>query len=306
MPSENELELINKYTRRNLTQDEVYIFSVVLCDNDIDRDNESFSTNAIYEMKNMFIGKTGIYDHNPKAENQTARIFDCQVEKVSGRKTVYGSDYYRLVAKAYIPKSEATKDFILAIDSGINKEVSVGCAVSYSYCSICGVSSQEGCSHKVGKKYGESICHRVLDSISDVYEWSFVAVPSQREAGVIKSYNRYKGGKRMEDIFELIKKGKCITLTEDDCKSINNKIKELEIMANEGKSYKDELQKSVMRLYSLAQPNIPVSVINGLVEKMDITELKAFKKAYENTAPNTQTFYKGQCSGTNKNIDFNI
>ena len=38
-----ELELINKYSRREITEDEVYVFSVVLCDNDIDRDNERFT-----------------------------------------------------------------------------------------------------------------------------------------------------------------------------------------------------------------------------------------------------------------------
>ena len=35
-----DLELINKLTRRKLSEDEVYVFSLVLCDNDIDRDYE--------------------------------------------------------------------------------------------------------------------------------------------------------------------------------------------------------------------------------------------------------------------------
>ena len=41
--TDEELALINKYTRRQLSKDEVYVFSVVLCDNDIDRDGERFT-----------------------------------------------------------------------------------------------------------------------------------------------------------------------------------------------------------------------------------------------------------------------
>ena len=43
MPLKSELEQINKYTRRELKEDEVYVFPVVLCDNEIDRDGERFS-----------------------------------------------------------------------------------------------------------------------------------------------------------------------------------------------------------------------------------------------------------------------
>ncbi len=310
VPNEQELQLINKYTRRPLNKDEVYIFSVVLCDNDIDRDNESFSTNALYQMKSMFLGKTGIFDHNPSAENQTARIYDCYVEQLKDKKTAYNSDYYRLVAKAYIPKCSRNNDLIISIDSGITKEVSVSCAVNNTFCSICGSDThQNKCSHKAGKKYGNNICHTILDSITDVYEWSFVAVPAQKQAGIIKSYNKYKGDAyRMDNILELIKKGKCITLSEDDCKQINDKINKLETLANDGQVYKQDLQKSVIRLYSLDKPTIPSNIINSFVSKMDIDELKAFKNALENqNTNNTQIFYNSsKTMNSIKNNDFNI
>ena len=35
-----DLEQLNKFTRRQFTGDEVFIFSVILCDNEIDRDKE--------------------------------------------------------------------------------------------------------------------------------------------------------------------------------------------------------------------------------------------------------------------------
>ena len=45
-----ELELINTYTRRTLTADEVYVFTVVLCDNDVDRDGERFTVESLFRI----------------------------------------------------------------------------------------------------------------------------------------------------------------------------------------------------------------------------------------------------------------
>ena len=41
--SPEELELINTWSKKPLTAQEVYVFSVRLCDNDIDRDGERFA-----------------------------------------------------------------------------------------------------------------------------------------------------------------------------------------------------------------------------------------------------------------------
>ena len=44
--NQSDLDLINTYSRRSLSKDEVYIFSVVLCDNEVDREFEKFSKEA--------------------------------------------------------------------------------------------------------------------------------------------------------------------------------------------------------------------------------------------------------------------
>lgn len=72
---EAKLEQLNRFTRRTLTQEEVFLFDVRLCDNEIDRDGERFSLEALEQLKALFVGKTGIFDHDPKGENQTARIY---------------------------------------------------------------------------------------------------------------------------------------------------------------------------------------------------------------------------------------
>ena len=67
------LEKINKFTRRPFTEDEIYVFSVILCDNDIDRDGERFSDKALEKIAELFVGKTGIFDHAPSSSNQIGR-----------------------------------------------------------------------------------------------------------------------------------------------------------------------------------------------------------------------------------------
>ena len=189
------LEQINRFTRRPLTEDEVYTFSVILCDNDIDRDMERFSDDALETLKNSFIGRTGISDHNAAAANQNARIFDAEVVSDSERTTVDGRPYKFLKGEAYMVRTDDNKNLIAEIDGGIKKEVSISCSAAKRICSVFGCErSSGGCAHEKGRSYNGKLCHTILDDITDAYEWSFVAVPAQVNAGVTK---RFTEGERV-------------------------------------------------------------------------------------------------------------
>lgn len=280
---DEELALINRYTRREMSEEEVYTFSVVLCDNDIDRDFERFDEQALYTLKELFVGKTGVFDHEPKAENQAARIYDCAVEKLAGRKTRTGGDYLRVVARAYLPRSKKNEDFILALDSGIQKEVSVGCAVSGNICSICGADRKKNaCRHQKGKTYGGKLCHDVLSGVTDAYEWSFVAVPAQRAAGVIKVWKAQAAEvKEVQEIKKALSAGTEISLSAQEVNKLYGYIQLLEEDARYGRQYREDLKNDVVRLSVLVQPEIGKSMMEGMAGKMDINELKAFRSAYE-------------------------
>ena len=49
-----EMEKINRYTRRPYSPEEVYTFSLVLCDNEVDRDFERFSREALEGLRSCF------------------------------------------------------------------------------------------------------------------------------------------------------------------------------------------------------------------------------------------------------------
>lgn len=187
------LEKINKFTRRPLNEEEVYVFSVILCDNEIDRDGERFSDSALAEICEKFIGKTGISDHNASASNQTARIFDTELVTDESRLTKYGAPYKYVKASAYMVRTDENRNLIAEIDGGIKKEVSVSCAAAKRVCSVCGCDkSLNSCNHVRGKNYSGKTCHTVLGDITDAYEWSFVAVPAQVNAGVTKHFSSLK------------------------------------------------------------------------------------------------------------------
>ncbi len=287
-PTAEELEKINKFTRRPLSPEEVYVFSVVLCDNEIDRDFERFSTNALEKMAPMFVGKTGIFDHSGKAHDQIARIFECEAEKVEGAITKRGEPYCRLKARVYTIKCDSTKDFILALDAGITKEVSVGCSMGASYCSICATDRRTGhCEHKKGRFYRKNgvkyLCHNILDNPLDAFEWSFVAVPAQPKAGVIKSYNG-KGtfAFESEDIVDCIKnysRDEDVTLLSHQITTLSKAIEDLEEKANDGVLYKNYLADEVSRLSGILYPEMNKSLHEKAIHNMSVAELVEMRES---------------------------
>lgn len=187
-----ELKEINKHTLEPLAAEDVFTFKAVLCDNELDRHFERFSVKALQDLQKLFVGKTIIKDHDHRADNQVARIYATELVQ-SGKTTKSGEMYTQLVAHCYMVKTASNADLIAEIKGGIKKEGSVGCAVEHAYCSICGTDNAKTyCRHWGGRSYdkegGAQVCTFLLDGGLDAYEFSLVAVPAQKAAGVHKSY----------------------------------------------------------------------------------------------------------------------
>jgi hypothetical protein len=190
--TEAELRAINKHTLSPLTAEEVFTFKAALCDNEIDRQSERFTLKALKDMKELYVGKTVIKDHTWSADSQVARIYE--TELVQSEKTnAAGEPCTQLVAYCYMVKTASNADLIAEIKAGIKKEGSVGFRASSVICSICGTDNAKNyCRHFPGRSYekegGPQQCVFTLASVSDAFEFSLVAVPAQKAAGVTKSY----------------------------------------------------------------------------------------------------------------------
>ena len=290
----DDISLINKYTRTPLREEEVYTFKLILCDNETDRDFEVFSLDALNSLKDLFLGKTGICDHDAKSTNQIARIYKTELEYLDGVNAI-GEKKARLIAKAYIPVTEYTKEVISRIESGILKEVSVGCSVKKSKCNICG---KEFCSHLKGKNYGGKICIKILCEADDAYEFSFVAIPCQRNAGVNKSFN-FKEEKNLTEKLKNLEKGMEITLSFEEAN-------ELKKAASWGESYRNSLVDSIKRASMILQPNMDAEIMEEMALSLSMEKLVFLKNYYETELEKklpVRTQLASKAIKTNENIN---
>ena len=247
-PEADELALINALARRELEADEVYTFALRLCDNDIDRDHERFGDGTLDQLAPMFVGVSGVFDHQWSAKGQTARIYRTEVVGGEGLLTADGRPYRFLKGWAYMMRTGENAALIAEIDGGIKREVSVGCAVDKVVCSVCG-EELDRCPHEKGEEYDGHVCCGILTGATDAYEWSFVAVPAQRKAGVIKS-----AGRKMEDEARL------------------------------GRKYLKSLRQEMVRLAGIAEPEAEHALLEKTAAKLDEEELLGFIKLYRQKA----------------------
>ena len=254
-PTAAQLEAINALTKARLNGEQVYVFSLRLCDDRIDRDGERFDTGALPGLAKLFLGKTGILDHRWSTEGQVARIFETQVVKEKD------TSYIR--AWAYIRRGGKNDELIADIEAGIKKEVSVGCAMAQAVCSICG-SEYGTCGHVKGEHYDGQVCAVILKEPVDAYEFSFVAVPAQREAGVMKGMGAAVSLKELAAEHGAQAEYRALT-------------KEAEL----GRRYRKDLEDCVVRLGLALELGVSEPVLRSLAQTAGAEELLALKEALQ-------------------------
>ena len=256
MATSAQMEAINAQTKAKLTAAQVYVFSLRLCDDQVDRDGERFDTQALPELAKLFIGKTGIVDHRWSSDAQVARIFATEVVCEEG------ISYIK--AWAYIRRGGKGDDVIADIEAGIKKEVSVGCAMGRAVCSVCG-SEYGSCGHQKGEAYDGAVCCVILREPMDAYEFSFVAVPAQRDAGVLKGMAA--GRRNLKELAqEFGMQAEYRTLFKD---------------AQLGQQYRKQVQDDVVRLCLSLDLGVAEPVLRSVMEKAGAEELLQMKQALD-------------------------
>lgn len=254
-PTPAQLESINALAKGNLTAEQVYVFSLRLCDDRIDRDFERFDPQALPELARLFVGKTGITDHRWVSSGQVARIFAAE--------TVREEDCSFIKAWAYIRRGGEADEIIADIEAGIKKEVSVGCAMGSQVCSICG-AEYGTCGHQKGEQYDGNLCCTILRDPIDAYEFSFVAVPAQREAGVLKAAGRTPCLKELAEEF-----------------GAQAEYRRLHEQAELGRQYAKQMRDQVVRLCLSLELGMPEPILREAAGKLGTGELLELKNALE-------------------------
>lgn len=262
-PDAEQLEKINRQAKSPLKAEEVYVFSVRLCDDQPDRDHERFSTEALKALAPMFVGKTGIVDHAWSSEKQVARIFEAGVE--------YGDGCAFLKAWAYILRGEKTQEIIREIEAGIKKEVSVGCAMGQARCSICG-EPYGTCAHRKGAVYDGETCLAVLSEPLDAYEFSFVAVPAQRAAGVTKA-GKEGYGMTLQD---------CVA--KHGSPELSDALRRLSAEAELGRAWRKQLEDGLVALGLSLDLGASEQTLRKAAAALDDGQLQAWKAALDRRA----------------------
>ena len=111
------------------------------------------------------------------------------------------------------------------------------------------IHDRSRCAHEKGREYGGKLCWADLVHATDAYEWSFVAVPAQKNAGVMKS--------------------------------MRQDMEQLEREAALGRKYLQQLKDEVVRLGGVAGLALEQETLKGIVRKLEEPELDALKKAFE-------------------------
>ena len=108
----------------------------------------------------------------------------------------------------------------------------------------------------MGQLYGEKRCHVVLSDVTDAYEWSFVAVPAQREAGVTKQFGMETDGERR-------------------CKQLEQQLQNRNALLNR---VENSLRQEIVRLRFLVEGSAAQDAVSAAVERMSLEELLGFQE----------------------------
>ena len=114
----------------------------------------------------------------------------------------------------------------------------------------------------------------------DAYEWSFVAVPAQPRAGVIKG---------MTPVLKALAEEK---------PEARRELEALEKAAALGRRYLEELRGEVVRLMAMSRTGLEADVIRSMTGKLDEEELTALKTVFQRQVEETwprgaQLSYRG-------------
>lgn len=205
-----EFEFIRPMVSADTIAEQLYIFSIKMCNSEIDSDFDKL-TPAFLTQFAEYINSSPIpliKDHCWIAENQIGRVYRAEV--LSEGLDSIGEPYTYVLGYAYVA---ANSEIVARLKLGLLSEVSVGFDGKGYTCSSCGadvLSHDSQCPN--GHIFGSTIegvtVYRNVGECTSALECSFVPVPAQDGAEVQSKSKEVKKVKRSEFFKKLGLKSK--------------------------------------------------------------------------------------------------
>lgn len=166
----DRMEAVNRYALRPLQSEEIAVFTLDLCNNQVDRHHSRFPEEELERVNALTPGRPLMERHDMAGSLPRGTFFRSQLHREGERVSVR--------PEVYVLRSEGNRDFILNIEGGVYRETSIGFSFRRPECSVCGRDLRV-CAHVPGRSYGGKTCHFVMRDVMEVLEGSVVPAGSQ-------------------------------------------------------------------------------------------------------------------------------
>lgn len=164
------LAAVNRFTLRPLARDEFAVFTLDLCNNQIDKHYSRFPEEELERINELVLGRPLIERHDLRGTLPRGTFFRSVLHR--------DGEHVSVRPEVYVLRTRENEDFILNIEGGIYREISIGFSFETPECSICGKDIRT-CKHVPGRRYEGNECHFIMRGVIDVLEGSVVAAGSQ-------------------------------------------------------------------------------------------------------------------------------
>jgi len=168
--ADDTLAAINQFALRPLIAEDVAIFTLDLCHNQVDRHHSRFPDDELAKINAMVPGRPLMERHDLRGSLPRGTFFRSALHRAGERLSVR--------PEVYVLRTAENADFIRNIEGGIYRETSIGFAFRTPECSICARDIRT-CEHVPGRVFGDAVCHFIMRNVLEVIEGSVVPSGSQ-------------------------------------------------------------------------------------------------------------------------------
>lgn len=165
-----ELDAINRFSLRPLVAEEVALFTLDLCNNQVDRHYSRFPDEELEKINTLVPGRPLMERHDMRGSLPRGTFYRSSIHREG--------DVVSVRPDVYVLRTHTNADFILNIEGGVYRETSIGFSFRTPECSACGRDIRT-CDHAPGRSYDGAVCHFIMREVIEVIEGSVVASGSQ-------------------------------------------------------------------------------------------------------------------------------